>query len=241
MGLLDGKKVIVTGGSRGIGLAVVKQCLSEGANVAASYCRGEGGLANIQSDRLKSYRMDVTDVAQLKTVTAAMTGDLGGLDVLVNNAGISEPSMFMMMSDDTWDSVIKTNLYGTYHMIKEIVFPMYGRKSGAIINISSVYGLVGGAGQSAYCASKAALIGLTQALSKELSGRNVRVNAVAPGFIDTDMVSAMSDRAKAAFMEQIPMKRFGTAEEVAEVVVFLASDKAGYITGQTIVIDGGMY
>jgi 3-oxoacyl-[acyl-carrier protein] reductase len=240
MDLLEGKKVIVTGGSRGIGLAVVKMCLSEGAFVAATYCNAEGGLALIGSERIKSYCMDATDSQSVKTAAAAMAGDLGELDILVNNAGISEPALFMTMSDGAWDNVIKTNLYGYYYMIKEIVFPMYRRKSGSIINISSVFGLTGGVGQSSYCASKAAVIGLTQALSKELAGKNIRVNAVAPGYIDTDMTAGIPDNARKASVEQIPMKRFGTAEEVAEVVVFLASEKASYITGQTVVVDGGM-
>ena len=240
MGLLENKKVIVTGGSRGIGLSVVKKCLSEGAFVAATYCNAESGLAEIDSERLKSYKMDVTDSGAVKTVAAEMTGDLGGLDILVNNAGISEPSLFMTMTDDSWDKVIKTNLYGCHYMTKEIVFPMYRQKSGAIINISSVFGLTGGIGQSSYCASKAALIGLTQALSKELAGKNILVNAVAPGYIDTDMTAGIAENTKKTYIEQIPMKRFGTADEVAETVVFLASEKASYITGQTIVVDGGM-
>ncbi|MDR2560141.1 MAG: SDR family NAD(P)-dependent oxidoreductase, partial [Oscillospiraceae bacterium] len=148
MSLLENKKIIVTGGSRGIGLAIVKTCLNEGALVAATYCNSQGGLADISSELLKIYQMDVTDDSMIKTVSAEMTDNLGGLDVLVNNAGISEPSMFMTMDDKSWDNVIKTNLYGCYYMIKQIAFAMYRQKSGAIVNISSVFGLTGGIGQS---------------------------------------------------------------------------------------------
>ena len=240
MGILDGKKVIITGGSRGIGLAVVKKCLNEGAAVAASYKSAEGGLAELADERLKIYKMDVTDSGEVKKTAKDMTDDLGGVDIIINNAGISEPALFMMMTDRQWDSVIQTNLYGCYNVLKQLILPMYSKKRGSIVNISSVNGLTGNIGQSSYCASKAALNGLTQTLAKELAERNIRVNAVAPGYIDTDMTSGFTDDQRKNFINQIPMKRFGTPEEVAETVVFIASDKASYITGQTIIIDGGM-
>jgi 3-oxoacyl-[acyl-carrier protein] reductase len=240
MKILENKRVIITGGSRGIGLATVKRCLEEGAYVAAAYHSSEGELNGLSNERLKVFQMDVTDKASVKDALNGALKTLGGVDVVINNAGVSDSALFMMMTDKQWDNVIQTNLYGSYYVLKQLILPMYSQRRGSVVNISSVNGLTGNAGQSNYCASKAAVIGLTKALSKELAPRNIRVNAVAPGYIETDMTSGLSEEQRRAFIGQIPMNRFGRPEEAAKAVVFLASDKASYITGQTLVVDGGM-
>ncbi|GHS98671.1 beta-ketoacyl-ACP reductase [Synergistales bacterium] len=243
MGMLDDKKVIVTGASRGIGLAVAEACLSEGAFVAASYNSAPGGLSELggEGERLSVFKLDIRDPRMVEDVSAAMTERLGGVDALVNNAGISRTSLFLMMSDSEMEETFQTNLYGSCRVLRQILFPMLSQKHGSVINIASLHGLRGSAGRGAYCASKAALISMTQTLSSELASKGLRVNAVAPGYIETDMTGSFSERQREELIRQIPMKRFGRAREVAETVVFLASDMSSYITGQTIVVDGGMF
>jgi 3-oxoacyl-[acyl-carrier protein] reductase len=244
MGLLEGKRAIITGGSRGIGLACVKSFLTEGASVAATYNSSEGGLLALVGEyggRVSLHRLDIRDKGAVEKASSEMTELLGGLDILVNNAGVSRPSLFMSITDEQWDEVLQTNIYGAYRMLKQLLFPMMSKKRGSVINVASVSGLRANPGQAAYSASKAALISLTQTLSMELAGRGIRFNAVAPGYIETDMTSAIPAKQREEFIKQIPMKRFGLASEAADAVTFLASDRASYITGQTMVVDGGLY
>jgi 3-oxoacyl-[acyl-carrier protein] reductase len=244
MRTLEGKTAVITGGSRGIGLACVESFLAEGARVAATYNSSEGGLQALSDEhggRLFIRRLDIRDREEVERISAEMAGLLGGLDILVNNAGVSRPSLFMTITDEQWDEVLQTNVYGAYRMLKQLLFPMLSNRRGSVINIASVNGLKASKGQAAYSASKAALISLTQTLSREFSGRGIRVNAVAPGYIETDMTSAIPAKERDELMRQIPMKRFGFASEAADAVTFLASDRASYITGQTIVVDGGLY
>jgi 3-oxoacyl-[acyl-carrier protein] reductase len=240
---LGKKKIVVTGASRGIGLAIADACLREGGDVAATYFSAEGGLPRLKEtfgERLSFYKLDVRNPKEAEAVANEAIQRLGGVDALVNNAGISRAAMFIMMTDEQWDEVLQTNLCGARNVTRHILLPMLSQKRGAIVNLSSDHGLMGSAGLAAYCASKAALISLTQTLSKELSGRGIRVNAVAPGYIETDMTDGFTPELKKSLTAQIPMRRFGTAREVSEAVAFLLSDRASYITGQTLIVDGGL-
>ena len=243
MGMLDGKKIIVTGASKGIGFATAATCLDEGAEVAATYNSAEGGLPSLREafgKRISFYKLDVRDSETAEAVAAESIEGLGGVDALVNNAGISRSGMFLMTGDEQWSDVFQTNFQGVRSVTKAVLFPMLSKKKGSIVNIASAHGLRGSSGLGAYCASKAALISLTQTLSRELSGKGIRVNAVAPGYIETDMTAGFAPEFKKSLIAQIPMRRFGTAKEVAEAAVFLLSDRASYITGQTLIVDGGM-
>ncbi|MDR1472883.1 MAG: 3-oxoacyl-ACP reductase FabG [Synergistaceae bacterium] len=243
--MLEGKTAVITGGSRGIGLACVESFLAEGARVAATYNSSAGGLPALADGGyggcLSIHRLDIRDEERVERISADMVELLGGLDILVNNAGVSRPSLFMTITDEHWDEVLRTNLYGAYRMLKQLLFPMLSHKRGSVINIASVNGLRADKGQAAYSASKAALISLTQTLSREFSGRGIRVNAVAPGYVETDMTSTISAELRDELIRQIPMRRFGLASEAANAVTFLASDRSSYITGQTIIVDGGLY
>jgi 3-oxoacyl-[acyl-carrier protein] reductase len=241
--MLEKKKIIVTGASRGIGRAIVAACLEEGAEVAATYHSAEGDLPRLKEtfgERISFYRLDVGDPQAVDAVVSQAIERLGGVDALVNNAGISRSGMFIMTSDEEWDEVMRTNLWGTRNVTKQVLLPMLSQKKGAVVNLASDHGLRGSAGLAAYCSSKAALISLTQTLSRELSGKGIRVNSVAPGYIETDMTGGFDPKLKKSLIAQIPMGRFGTAEEVADTVTFLLSDRAAYITGQTLIVDGGM-
>ena len=242
---LENKKVIVTGGLRGIGKAVVKRCLEEGAIVSTTYVSSGSKVEEVKEelkefeDRFFVYQMDVTNSKNVSEVMEQIITDMGGIDVLVNNAGVTRDKLFFMMSEEEWDTVIKTNLYGPFYTTKAVIVPMVGQKSGCIVNIASVGGLVGIPGQANYCASKFGVIGLTKTLAKEYATKNIRVNAVAPGFIETDMVQAMGKTAKELLPSKGVIRRFGQTSEIASAVVYLASEEAGYITGQVLPIDGG--
>lgn len=237
---LEGKLAVLTGAGGGIGAAIVEEFLKEGAVVAAVVHKNIGRLSELSSGLLHIYFMDVCDPVSVAKTAGKIQEELGDPEILVNNAGVSESALFFAMEDETWDKVIQADLYGPRNVTRQFLMSMVRLKKGSIINMSSVNGLVGNPGQSNYCAAKAGLIGMTKALAREMAGKKIRVNAIAPGYIDTDMVRSLPEKKQEEFRRGIPMKRFGTPREVARMAVFLASEDASYITGQVFVIDGGM-
>ena len=246
MSEFDGRVAIVTGGSRGIGRAIVKELSSRGANVAFSFTKNremaDELVAQIQNSdrRVVAYQADVTDFAAAEAMVKQVKGELGSIDYLVNNAGITRDKLIMMMSQEDWDAVIDTNLKGVFNVTRHAISVMVRQRRGAILNIASISGVVGMAGQTNYSASKAGLIGFTKALAKEVGRRNITVNSLALGLIETDMTAALPEEYKQKMLEQIPLGRYGSVEEVARVAAFLLSDDARYITGQVIQADGGL-
>ena len=246
MSEFEGRAAIVTGGSRGIGRAIAKELASRGANVAFNYTRNremaDELVAELQGSgaRAKAFQADVTDFAASEAMVKAVKTEFGSIDYLVNNAGITRDKLIMMMSKEDWDAVIDTNLKGVFNVTKHAVALMVRQRRGSILNITSISGIVGMPGQTNYSASKAGLIGFTKALAKEIGRRNITVNALALGLIETDMTAALPDEYKQKMLEQIPLGRYGTVEEVARVSAFLLSDDARYITGQVIQADGGL-
>lgn len=239
---LSNKNVFVTGSTRGIGLAIAHKFASLGANVVLN---GRSAISEELLTQFADYGVkvvaisgDVSDNADAKRMVDEAVAALGSVDILINNAGITKDGMALRMSEEDFDAVLKINLTGTFNMTQAVLKPMTKARAGAIINLSSVVGLTGNAGQANYAASKAGVIGFSKSIAREVAARNVRVNVIAPGFIESDMTAVLSDKIKDAMMGQIPMKRFGQAEEVAEVAVFLA--KQEYLTGQVLAIDGGL-
>lgn len=244
--MLTGKVALVTGASRGIGRQIALTLAEYGADVIVNYNgsreKAEEVVQEIESMGRKAAAVQCTvaDFEACGKMVEDMIAQFGHIDILVNNAGITKDNLMIKMSEADFDAVIETNLKGTFHMMKHMYRPFLKQKAGRIINLSSVTGILGNAGQANYAASKAGVIGLTKSVAKELAGRNITVNAVAPGYIDTDMTQAMTDTAKEAVLSQIPLKRAGTPKDIAEAVAFLASEKASYITGQVLSVDGGM-
>jgi 3-oxoacyl-[acyl-carrier protein] reductase len=242
----EGKVAIVTGAGRGIGRAIALRFATEGARVACVSRTEENArkisdeINSLRLDSAKAYAVDVADHPAVQKVGGSILDDFGKADILINNAGVTRDALAMRMSLEDWDSVIDTNLRGAFSFTQAIVRAMTKQRSGRIINISSVIGLMGNAGQTNYAASKAGLIGLTKSLARELATRNITVNAVAPGFVSTDMTSGLSDEIKNSIHAKIPLGRTGTAEEIASAVAFLASTDAGYITGQVLCVGGGI-
>ena len=242
--MLKGKTAIVTGGFPGIGAGLFKKIAEQGANIALLYAgntqKAEETKAALQEMGVKAeaYQCNVADAEQVAAVCKQIIKDFGGADILVNNAGITKDKLVPMMKVPDFDSVVDTNLKGAFYMIKQLYPVFMKQKSGKIINISSVSGLMGNPGQTNYSASKAGLIGLTKSVAKELASRNVNCNAIAPGFVATDMTETLSENN--ALVDHIPMKRFAQPEDIANLALFLASDQSDYITGEVIRIDGGL-
>lgn len=244
--LLTGKTAIVTGGSRGIGRAIAVDLAAEGANVAVIYAGNTAAaeetaaLIKAQGGSAAAMQCDVSDGDAVNDMIAAVKEQFGAVHILVNNAGITRDGLLMRMKEGDWQAVIDTNLSGVFHCTKGVTKLMMKQRSGVIINITSVVGETGNAGQANYAAAKAGIIGFTKAAAKELASRGIRVNAVAPGCIDTDMTAVLSDAVKEDMLRSIPLGRVAQPQEVAKAVVFLASDNASYITGQVLNVDGGM-
>jgi len=243
-----GKTALVTGASRGIGRAIAVALARGGASVALNYAGNEAAAAEALklvlaagAPKAKLYRFDVADPAACTAAVEAVIADLGSLDILVNNAGIAVDQLVMRLKDEDWNRTLQVNLTGNFNLIRAVTRPMMKAKRGAIVNLTSVVGEMGNAGQAAYAAAKAGQIGLTKAVARELASRNIRVNAVAPGYIDTDMTAGLPEAAKTKLTDLIPLARLGTAEDVAKAVAFLASDEASYVTGEVLRVNGGMY
>ena len=242
----ENQVAVVTGAGRGIGQAIALRLATEGARVAC-VSRTEANAKSIvdqiqaiRPDAAKAYSVDVADHAAVQKIGAQILGDFSRTDILINNAGITRDVLAMRMSLEDWDSVVNTNLRGAFSFTQSIIRAMIKQRGGRIINISSVIGLMGNAGQANYAASKAGLIGLTKSLARELASRNITVNAVAPGFITTDMTAGLSNEVKSSIQAKIPLGKTGTPDDIANAVAFLASPEGGYITGQVLCVDGGI-
>lgn len=242
---MENKVALITGGNRGIGLAIAEKFAKNGYDIAITY------VASVDKEELEKHfndlgaklllvESDVSNFASCEDATKKIMNEFGRIDVLVNNAGITKDNLLLRMPEEDFDKVISVNLKGTFNMCKHVSSVMMKQRSGKIVNISSVVGVSGNAGQVNYSASKAGVIGITKSMAKELASRNIYVNAVAPGFINTSMTEVLSDKVKEGINAQIPLKRMGEAEEIAKVVYFLGSDESSYITGQVINVDGGM-
>lgn len=246
MGLLENKVVLITGASRGIGKSIAEECVRQGAIVAFTYLSSEEKARALESELsanggiAKGFRSDASKFVDAQQLVDDVVSEFGTIDVLVNNAGITRDTLLMRMSEEQWDEVINTNLKSAFNLTKAVQRPMLKARSGSIINMSSVVGVKGNAGQANYAASKAGLIGFTKSLAAELGSRNIRCNAIAPGFIETEMTDALDQKVVEEWRNGIPLKRGGQPIDVANTTVFLASDMSAYITGQTIHVCGGM-
>ncbi|MEY2503023.1 MAG: 3-oxoacyl-[acyl-carrier protein] reductase [Verrucomicrobiota bacterium] len=242
----ENQVAVVTGAGRGIGHAIAVRLAKEGARIA-SVSRTEANAQKtadeinaVRVDAAKAYAVDVADQAAVQKAAAQIFEDFGRVDILVNNAGVTRDGLSMRMSMDDWDTVLNTNLKGTFNFTQAVMRPMIKQRSGRIINISSIAGLTGNAGQANYAASKAGLIGLTKTLARELASRGITVNAVAPGLIETDMTTVLSDEVRQAILQKVPLGKLGEPDDIAGAVAYLASAEAKYITGQVLTVDGGM-
>jgi 3-oxoacyl-[acyl-carrier protein] reductase len=246
MKLLENKVALITGASRGIGEAIAVKFAEHGAHIAFTYLSSED-RARALEERLsalgvkaKGYKSDAADYKAAETLTADVLKDFGTIDVCVNNAGISRDNLLLRLTSDQWDEVMQANLKSVFNLTKQVIRPMMKNRAGSIINLSSVVGVKGNGGQSAYAASKAGIIGFTKSVALEIGSRNIRCNAIAPGFIETDMTHYLKDGGAEKWMEKIPLGRFGKPEDVANAALYLASDMSLYVTGQTLSVCGGM-
>ncbi|HDZ40798.1 MAG TPA: 3-oxoacyl-[acyl-carrier-protein] reductase [Bacteroidetes bacterium] len=246
MALLDGKTVLITGASRGIGRATALKFASEGANIAITNITEDAEFCAVCDEceklgtTVRRYVSNVADYDDSQKVAEKVCEDFGSIDVLVNNAGITRDTLLMIMTEEQWDQVLEINLKGVFNLTRAVIKPMMKQRRGSIINMSSVVGISGNAGQSNYSASKAGIIGFTKSVARELGSRNIRCNAIAPGFILTEMTDKLKDEVKKEWTDKIPLKRGGTPDDVANAALFLASDMSAYISGQVIQVCGGM-
>ena len=246
MKLLEGKTALITGAARGIGRAIAISFAEAGANIAFTVRKVDDNMKSLEAElatfgvKVKPYVSDAADFEATHKTVEQIKQDFGAIDILINNAGITHDGLMMRMTEEQWDSVINVNLKSAFNFIHAITPIMMRQKKGSVINLTSVVGISGNAGQANYAASKAGVIGLTKSMAKEIGSRGVRVNAIAPGFIETDMTSALSDEVRKEWAKQIPLRRGGTPKEVADVAVFLASDLSTYVTGQVVSVCGGM-
>ncbi len=246
MKLLEGKTAIITGGSRGIGKSIVEVFAKQGANVAFTYSSSSEAAKAIEDEvskegvKVKAYQSDASDYEQAQELAAKVIEEFGSIDILINNAGITKDNLLMRMSEEDFDRVIEVNLKSVFNMTKAVQRTMLKQRKGSIINMSSVVGLKGNAGQSNYAASKAGIIGFTKSMALELGSRSIRSNVIAPGFIETEMTEKLDEAVVQGWRNAIPLKRGGSPEDIANACVFLGSDMSSYITGQVISVDGGM-
>ncbi len=246
MGLLSGKVALITGGSRGIGEALVKAMAAEGADIAFTYLSSEESAnrvaneASIDGPKIKAYKSDAADYNQAEELVKSVLGEFERIDILINNAGITKDTLMLRMGEEQWDKVMEVNLKSVFNLTKHALRPMLKQRAGSIINMSSVVGVFGNAGQANYAASKAGIIGFSKSIAKEVGSRGIRCNAVAPGFIETDMTHALSEDQQKAYIENIPLKRLGTGKDIADTCIYLGSDMSTYVTGQVISVCGGL-
>lgn len=246
MPLLENKVALITGASRGIGEAIAVRFAEAGANIAFTYVSSDAKAQALEEKlsalgvKAKGYKSNAGNYAEAEKLIADILAEFGALDVVVNNAGITRDNLLLRMSEQEWDDIMDTNLKSVFNITKHAMKPMLKARKGSIINLSSIVGIVGQAGQANYAASKAGIIGFTKSVAKELGSRNIRCNAIAPGFIETDMTDALPEELKQTYFKQIPLGRFGKTTEVADVALFLASDMSGYVTGQTISVCGAL-
>jgi 3-oxoacyl-[acyl-carrier protein] reductase len=246
MGLLTGKVALITGGSRGIGEALVKAMAAEGADIAFTYHSSEESALRVVKEasgdgqKIKAYKSDAADYNQAEELVKEVIKEFERIDILINNAGITKDTLMLRMSEEQWDQVMEVNLKSVFNLTKHALRPMLKQRAGSIINMSSVVGVFGNAGQANYAASKAGIIGFSKSIAKEVGSRGIRCNAVAPGFIETDMTHALSEEQQKAYIENIPLKRLGTGKDIADACIFLGSDMSTYVTGQVISVCGGL-
>jgi len=244
MGLLDGKVAVITGGSRGIGASIVDKFMAEGAKVAFTYRssaeKADAIVAKHNSENIIAIKSDASKYDEAEALIAEVIEKFGTINILINNAGITKDTLMLRMSEEQWDGVIEVNLKSVFNVTKHVLKPMMKNRAGSIINMSSVVGVFGNAGQANYAASKAGIIGFTKSIAKEVGSRNIRCNAVAPGFIATEMTNELDEKTQKAYTDNIPLKRFGDGDDVANLCTFLGSDMSNYVTGQVLSICGGM-
>ena len=245
MGLLDGKVALITGATRGIGKGIAEVFAKQGAHVAFTYAGSVDKAKALEEElgkitKVKSYQSDASDYDAAQQLAADVIADFGKIDILINNAGITKDNLMLRMSKEDWDTIIRVNLDSVFNLTKAVIKPMMKARAGSIINMTSVVGIKGNAGQANYAASKAGVIGFSKSIALELGSRNIRCNAIAPGFIETEMTAALDEKTVQGWRDAIPLKRGGQPEDVANACVFLASDMSTYISGQVLNVDGGM-
>lgn len=246
MKLLQDKVALITGGSRGIGAGIARRFAEQGATVAFTYRSSEEEAKVVEKElqelgvTAQAFRSDASSFAEAEQLVKDVLEAFGKIDILINNAGITQDTLMLRMKEEQWDKVMEVNLKSVFNLTKHVMRPMMKNRGGSIINMSSIVGVTGNAGQANYAASKAGIIGFTKSIAKEVGSRNIRCNAIAPGFIETDMTDALDEKVKEAYLSNIPMKRLGKAEEVADVCVFLGSEMSAYVSGQTISVCGAL-